>query len=149
GKNGTEYRTVRKRVASLLPSPENQELYRAVYEDPDIGKLAASIQKLGLQEPLLITQDNYIVSGHRRHYALESIGQAFARCRVLPFRRDSLSTDQYLAVLREHNHQRNKTVAEQVREELVDIDPQEAHRQLCELRDKSIYATEYNGVEVL
>jgi hypothetical protein len=147
--NGVAQWIVRKRVSSLKPSPENTHLYRPIDDDPEIDKLAESIAKIGLCEPLIVTLDNYIVSGHRRHAALLRIGQVFAPCRVLPVRRDAMTTDEYLALLREHNRQRNKTVAEQVREELVDIDPEEAHRRLRELRNKSVNAAEHNSVEVL
>jgi ParB-like chromosome segregation protein Spo0J len=117
GNTSPKYKIVRKRVSSLKPSPENLQLYRSVEDDPDIAALAESIKKIGLQEPLRATLDNYIVSGHRRHAALKLIGQLFAPCRVVPRRRDSMTTDEYAALLREHNRQRNKTVAEQVREE--------------------------------
>jgi hypothetical protein len=146
--DGVEYKTVRKRVASLKPSPENALLYRATDADPDIDKLAASIKKNGC-DPLVLTADGFIVSGHRRHAALQRIGQEFVRCRVLPQRRDSMTTDEYVALLRAFNHQRQKTVAEQVREELIDINPEEAHRRLRELRDKSVEAAENNGVVAL
>jgi hypothetical protein len=149
GVNGAKYRSVRKRVSSLKPSPENRDLYRHVDDDPDVDALEASIKKNGLHTPLTVTSDNYIVSGHRRHAALVRIGQAFVPCRVLPVRRDSMTKDEYVAMLRDHNHQRNKTVAEQVREELVDVDPQQAYRHLCELRDRSVYALEDNGVKTL
>jgi hypothetical protein len=147
--NGISYKIVRKRVLSLKPSPENRQLYRPVDEDPDIKALAASIKKHGLQEPLKITLDNYIISGHRRHAALTQNGQLFCPCHVVPVRRDSMTTDAYVVLLREHNRQRNKSVAEQVREELADINPEEAHRRLCAARNKSIFAAEYNGVHRL
>jgi ParB-like chromosome segregation protein Spo0J len=143
-----EYRIVRKRVSSLKPSPENQMLYRPVDDDPDIDKLADAIAKNGC-DPLTVTSDNFIVSGHRRHAALRLNGQSIVSCRVLPQRRDSMTTDEYLALLRSYNHQRHKNVAEQVREELIDIDPQEAHRKLRKQRDKSINAAEHNGVSTL
>jgi hypothetical protein len=60
-----------------------------------------------------------------------------------------MTTDEYVALLRAYNHQRNKTVAEQVREELLDIDPEEAHRRLRERRDRSVNAPERNGVVAL
>jgi hypothetical protein len=60
-----------------------------------------------------------------------------------------MSRDEYVALLRAWNHQRPKSVAEQVREELVDIDPEMAHRKLRELRDKSVHTAEHNGVEML
>jgi hypothetical protein len=140
---------VRKRVASLRPSPENATLYRPPEDDPDIDKLAESIERIGLMDALVVTRDNYIVSGHRRHAALLRIGQKFCTCRVLAVRRADLTTDEFLALLREHNRQRNKTVAEHIREELVDINPDEAHVRLCERRSKSVYASLYNGVEEL
>jgi hypothetical protein len=143
-----EDRIVRKRVSSLKPSPENTQLYRPVDDDPDITKLADSIEKNGC-DPLKVTLDDYIVSGHRRHAALLLIGQVFVRCLVIPRRRDSMTTDEYVLLLREHNHQRHKTIAEQVREELVDMDPEVAYRNLRKLRDKSVNAPEHNGVQAL
>jgi ParB-like chromosome segregation protein Spo0J len=65
-----EPRNVRKRVASLRVSPENLQLYRCASDDPDVDALAESIRKNGLREPLVVTADRYIVSGHRRHAAL-------------------------------------------------------------------------------
>ena len=144
-----EYRTIRKSVSSLKPSPENTQLYRSADNDPDMESLARSIQEIGLQEPLIITLDKYIVSGHRRHAALLRIGQQFVWCRVLPCRRDRMSRDEYIALLREHNRQRNKTVAEQMREELLDIDPAEAYERLRMRRNHSMFADVYNGVEEL
>jgi hypothetical protein len=143
-----EGRMVRKRVKSLKPSPENLQLYRHTDDDDGIEKLARSIDKYGC-DSLIVTADNYIVSGHRRQAALLLNGQDFVRCRVLPVRRDGMTTDEYLVMLRSYNHQRDKTVAEQVREELVDIVPGEAHRRLRSRRDRSINAHLYNGVEPL
>jgi hypothetical protein len=140
-----EYAIVRKWVVSLKPGPENTQLYRPVDADPDISKLAESIKNNGC-DPLIVTLDNFIVSGHRRHAALQRMGRAWVYCRVLPVRRDAMPTDEYVALLRSYNHQRHKTVAEQVREQLVDIDPEEAYRNLRALRDKSVNAPEHNGV---
>jgi hypothetical protein len=60
-----------------------------------------------------------------------------------------MTRNEYLVLLRSYNEQRNKTVAEQVREELVDVNPEEAHRRLRELRSESVFAPEHNGVQVL
>ena len=140
---------IRKRVPSLKPSPENLMLYDPINpNDPEIIKLAKSIRKNGC-DPLSVTSDGFIVSGHRRHAALMLNGQSFVSCRVLVERRDSMTTDEYVALLRAWNHQRHKSVAEQVREELVDIDPEAAHRRLRELRDKSVYTPERNEVGIL
>jgi hypothetical protein len=147
GSNGEQF--VRKRVASLKPSPENLLLYAHLDpDDPEIVKLANSIKKNGCV-PLVVTLDNYIVSGHRRHLALTLNEQEFVRCQVLQLRRDAMTEDEFVKLLREHNHQRHKSVAEQVREELVDIDPAQAHENLRQRRARSICAPEYNGVETL
>jgi hypothetical protein len=140
---------VRKRVSSLKPSPENALLYaNPDSDDPQIVKLASAIAKNGC-DPLVITADNYIISGHRRHVALTRLGQTFVRCRVLPVERRSMPTDQYVALIREFNHQRHKSVAEQVREELVDIKPEDAYTELRRSRERSIRAAEHNGVRPL
>jgi hypothetical protein len=145
----TRRTVVRKRVTSLRPSPENTTLYRPADDDPDIERLAESIRKNGLLEPLVVTADRYIVSGHRRHAALRRLNWKFVSCRVLNVRRDSLTTDAYVALLRDHNRQRNKTVAEQVREEVVDIDTKAAYQRLVASRATSVFTPEGNGVEVL
>jgi ParB-like chromosome segregation protein Spo0J len=144
-----EYKITRKRIESLKPSPENNVLYRPIAEDPEIVDLVESIRQHGLRQPLVVMMDNYIVSGHRRHAPLLAIGQAWVPCHVLPMRRDTMTRDEYVALLREHNRQRHKNAAELVREELVDINPEDAYKRLQEQRDKSVYAAEHNGVEVL
>jgi hypothetical protein len=144
------YRTVRKRLSAIRMSPENREIYRLVDpEDPEVLKLAESIRTEGLHEPLIVTEDGYIVSGHRRFMALCIIHQVVVPCRVLPVRRDAMSHDDYLALLRDHNRQRYKDVAEQVREELIDVNRDDAHQALREWRDKSIYSDGDNEVEAL
>ena len=62
-------------IYDILPSPENAELYRPVTpDDPETIRLADSIRAEGVKEPLVITQDNYILSGHRRHVAARMAG---------------------------------------------------------------------------
>jgi hypothetical protein len=147
GKRAADSVIVRKRVASLQPSPENRELYGP--SDPaDIRKLAESIRKK-LLEPLVITLDNFIVSGHRRYEALLLLGRTWVNCRVLPLRRIGMFKDDYVALLRDYNRQRHKTVAEQIREEVVDVKPEEAHRRLVALREECLHKPEHNGVHRL
>lgn len=57
-------------IASFLPPPENDEIYQAIsWDDPQTIELARSIDKYGIQEPLLVSRDNYIISGNRRYVA--------------------------------------------------------------------------------
>ena len=140
-------RTVRKRVASLKPSPENCTLYDR--DEPEgIAALAASIKRNGC-EVLVITRDNYIVSGHRRRKALVLNCQVWVECRVLDVRRDQMSRDDYTALLRDHNQQRHKTVADQARETLLDVDRDQSYANLRAARVESAVQPEINGIRAV
>jgi ParB-like nuclease domain len=57
-------------IDSIRPAPENEDIYNAIAtDDPELVELARSIEERGLQEPILISQDGYIISGHRRRVA--------------------------------------------------------------------------------
>jgi hypothetical protein len=145
-------RRVRKRVRTLKPSPENEEIYGPVKEDSDFDKLVASILKDGLHEDLLITEDDFIVAGHRRRRALLKLGREHVQvfCRVLPVRRDSMSRDEYRKLIRDRNHYRQKSAADQVREELVDLEPNKiTHDNLLLHRYQSVHAPEWNGIKTV
>jgi hypothetical protein len=145
----TSYRTVRKRRTSLKMSPENEELYRPISKDPDIAKLAESIRSNGLHEPLIVTEDNYIVSGHRRFVALCLNKQKVVPCRVVPIRWADTPHGEFVCILRDHNRQRQKTIAEQVREELVDVDPDTAYAEMQEGRQIAANGASYYGIETI
>lgn len=115
---------------TIQPSPENDKLYRPVDPNaPDILELAASIRKHGLREPLVVTLDGFIVSGHRRYTACRRAGIQVAPVRVEPIRRTD-DIDAFVALLREYNRQREKSFDEKLREAIVSVDSQEAHIRL-------------------
>jgi ParB-like nuclease domain len=61
-------------IDSIIPAPENDEIYRAIaWNDPEILALARSIKERGVQEPILISRDGYILSGHRRRYCRSGV----------------------------------------------------------------------------
>jgi hypothetical protein len=147
GGNGAGERMVRKWVAALKPAPENETLYHPVDgDDNGVIDLAESIKRTGC-DPLLVTKDNVIVWGHRRRLALLRIGQEQVRCRVLDVNWADLTKEQKLRLLRDGNQQRDKSAAEEVREELVDIDPDQASENLLARRYSSVCAPEANGLE--
>ena len=120
------------RLCDITPSLENDELYRPVDpNDPDIKALAASIRKLGVVEPLVITLDDVILSGHRRHAAA-----AIAKLKRVPCRREPiLSTDpRFMLLLREFNRQRVKSIDEVLREEILTANPDHAYDSLLQYR---------------
>src|SRR5262249_13390759 len=98
---------VQRPLTAIRPSPLNAKLYRPRSDtDPEIRALADSIRQPGLLEPLVISRDNYLLSGHRRHRACRLAGVTEVPCRV----QDLVSTDpQFLIQLRESNRQRVKS----------------------------------------
>ncbi len=123
-------------IDKVFPSPENERLYRPVDPgDPEVQALAVSIRERGIQEPLLIDPDGWIISGHRRHAAARLAGLSEVPCRVSKVSRFR-NREKFLTLLRECNRQRVKTRDEQLREEVVSINPKEAHRALREFREK-------------
>ena len=123
-------------IDEIRPSPENAKLYRPVdRNDPDVKALAKSIREHGLQEPLVVTRDGWIISGHRRHVAARLAGLKTVPCRVHPIRREG-DRDQFVRLLREFNRQRVKSFDEKLREEVVSVDPEEAYRSLIAHREE-------------
>ena len=121
-------------IAQVRPSPENARLYRPVDPtDSEIVALARSIAEHGVQEPLLITRDHWILSGHRRYAAAKLAGLATVPCRVKAVRKDA-DHDEFMVLLRECNRQRHKTFDERLREEVLSANPEDAHRALVEYR---------------
>ncbi len=122
---------------AIRPSPENDRLYRPIDpNDPDIQALAQSIRERGVKEPLVITEDNWILSGHRRHVAAGLAGLSEVPVRTEPIRRDE-DPDEFLRLLREFNRQREKSFDEKLREEIVSSNPHEAHWSLTQHRRQS------------
>lgn len=125
---------VRKATRELEPSPENRELYRD--DRAGLRELGEHLKKRGVLEPLVITSDNYIVSGHRRHAAAVLVGIRELPCRVLDKTRDEYTADEYIALLREYNRQRSKSLDSLLAEAAVDANPDAAYISLVNGRVK-------------
>jgi hypothetical protein len=60
---------------SLKSIPENDEVYAKLTVDaPEMRDLIASVRKNRVMEPIRVTSDGYIVSGHRRRFAALATG---------------------------------------------------------------------------
>jgi hypothetical protein len=123
-----------RQVWILKPSPENKELYRD--DDASLREFAAHIRRDGILEPLAVTTDDYVVSGHRRLAAARLAGLSEVPCRILKFKRTDLETAEYVKLLRECNRQRSKSIDEILRESVVDANPEAAYSCLVESRVK-------------
>ncbi len=120
-------------IALIKPSPENDTLYTPVnVKAADFLSLVQSVRENGILEPLVITLDNFLISGHRRHAAARA-----ARLRRVPCRFEHIyrGDESFLPMLREHNRQRTKNRSEQLREAVVDVKPAAAYQSLLEHRE--------------
>ena len=127
-------------VNDIFLGAENDLLYdRFGIANADDRELTISIRDNGIQEPLVVSQDHVLLSGHRRFAAAKFIGLATVPVRVMAVVFNQLDTAERLAVLRRFNQQREKSPSERIREKLLDIEPAQAHRDLA-LRKAKIRA---------
>jgi hypothetical protein len=123
------------RLNDIKPHPFNDKLYKPVDpNDPDVRALAQSIREQGVLDPLVLTSDYYILSGHRRRVAAMLAGLDEVPCRIEDVRSDGPDIPRLLAT---YNRQRVKTSAEMLREEVVLANPEESHRRLLQHRRRS------------
>jgi ParB-like chromosome segregation protein Spo0J len=121
----------------IHPSPENDDLYIKINtDDPDFRELVESIRQFGVLDPLVLTLDNYVISGHRRRMAAMFADLEFVPVRYENIRRSD-DPSGYVRLLREHNRQRIKTNGERLREEIVSVNAEDAYVELMEYRERS------------
>lgn len=121
-------------LSSVRPSPDNDKVYRPIDAgDAELLALAESIRQNGVREPLVVSEDGWLLSGHRRRAAAEIAGLEVVPVRVEAVRR-SADPDKFLRLLREFNRQRIKGFDEHLREAVIDADPEECRRELVEFR---------------
>ena len=126
---------IQMRLCELKPSPENDSLYKPVDpSDPAIVAMAKSMREPhGVLEPLVISLDNFILSGHRRNAAATLAGLEHVPVRIHSvWRSDDI--DAFVVLLREYNRQRVKTIAETMRESIIDVTPEAARAELVAYR---------------
>jgi hypothetical protein len=129
-KEEVQFRSLR----SIKPAPENRIVYRAIaVDDPEIVELARSIKMNGVLDPILITTDGYIISGHRRYAASLLAGLKKVPVKIHPISRRE-HPDAFLKLLVKANSQRIKNVSEILHESAVKIDPKTAHEQIINER---------------
>jgi hypothetical protein len=119
-------------TASIRPAPENDTLYRPVDPaDPELVNLARDIERNGILDPLVVTADGYLVSGHRRLAAAKLAGLTDVPVIEKPIRR---SDPEFVPLLASFNKQREKTLDEKLRESVVEASAGEAYDALLSHR---------------
>jgi hypothetical protein len=119
-------------IKEIKQAPENESIYDNFgVAKSDDWQLVQSIRDNGILEPLVITADRFLLSGHRRLAASNFIGLL-----TVPVRKhkdvffSNLNTQERLDLLRLHNQQREKSPSEKIREAMVGLDPKVAHAEL-------------------
>lgn len=108
-----------RRLAEILVSGENDRIYNAINpNDPAFIGLVESIRTHGVMKPLGITEDDYLVDGHRRLAACKALDLKRVPCMV--HKGLFLDSPEFLTVLRQCNNQRAKGLDEILRENMVD-----------------------------
>ena len=102
-------------INQLKTCPINSEIYR----DSDVGDLVNSIGEVGLLQPIVVTPENIIISGHRRFKAIQSLGWTEVEVEVKEVDDDSIPL--YIVLF---NQSRNKGASELIREIIVLMDSQ-------------------------
>src|SRR5262249_50055953 len=126
-------------LSEIMPSPENDKLYKPVDpKDPAVLELAESIRTAGFQGAIVVSLDDYILSGHRRRVAARLAGLWELPCVVENIRRlddDGDVNPEFVRRLEMYNRQREKTLDEKLREAVVKADPEDAYAALSEHRE--------------
>ena len=89
------------RLELLRLHPDNNR----IYQPTDSSDLKKSLASFGQLEPLAITKDNRIISGHRRFAVMEELGWEECEVRIV-------EPDSEIIALIEHNRHRQKTASD-------------------------------------
>jgi hypothetical protein len=126
-------------VSLVHVATENDLLYdRFGIANRDDADLVSSIRDKGIQEPLTLSEDDVLLSGHRRFAAAKYLGLTTVPVRTVAVYFNSLDKATRLATLRLYNQQREKSPGERIKEKLLDIDPNDAHQKLLRRRLDSV-----------
>src|SRR5262249_44501799 len=113
---------IHRALSEIRPSPENDKLYKPIdRNDPDFRAFVEKVRINGITDALIITNDGYLCTGHRRYAAAGVIGLESVPCRVADICHDD---PRFLTFLRDCNRQRVKSFDEVLREEVVSANPE-------------------------
>jgi hypothetical protein len=93
------------KLSDLSGHPDNNN----IYDPTDLTDLEQSLSAHGQLEPIAITKDKLIISGHRRFAAMKSLGWTDCEVRIV-------EPENEIIALIEHNRHRQKTKGDILRE---------------------------------
>lgn len=127
-----------RRISSIRVASVNSKVYRPVSaDDPEVRSLADSIREHGVLEPLVISEDGRLLSGHRRLVAAPLAGLTMVPVRIAKVNQEK-EPEKFLRMLVAFNKQRLKSFEEKVRESVIEVDPEQAHQALRAYRASKV-----------
>jgi len=114
-------------IAEIRVERQNDNLYeKFLISNADDHALVESIRARGVLEPLVISLDHVLLSGHRRLCAARHLRLASVPVRIANVKYRALSDSDRHRLLSEFNQQRDKTTEEKINEAFVRTDPEMA-----------------------
>src|SRR5262249_1955692 len=115
-------------LTDIGPAVINDIMYGVINSnDPSLDDLAGLMDKEGQLEPVVLTLDNVLLSGHRRRGVALRLGWRTLKARRHPIRSTDPEFEQLLVT---YNAQREKSPDVRVREQLLLTDPETAYDDL-------------------
>lgn len=123
-------------VADINPAKVNDMVYGVINpHDPSLDELARAMSGPDEQlEPVVLTLDNVLLSGHRRRAVALRLGWKTLKARRHPI---SSTDPQFEKLLVTYNAQRDKSPDMRIREELVLTDPKNAYEAMVSQRQEA------------
>ncbi|MBN8600542.1 MAG: ParB N-terminal domain-containing protein [Planctomycetes bacterium] len=133
-----EFDSFSSSVEHLHPSPENDEIYGVVDTTAnEFIDFANDIARNGIREPIVVSADGYLISGHRRFAAAKLVGMQEVPVRwITDLYRSNHTSTEWKRQLVSYNQQRVKSATVRLREAALQVDPDIAYQQLCFERDQ-------------
>lgn len=133
-------------IDAVKLSAENNRVYQGFsWDNEDDRRLYFDVEQAGrIREPLILTPDYDLVSGHRRIAVAELRGMATVPVLVdHEIRRMDYTSDEWTALLVQHNSHRDKDVGEILNERIALRTSEDAHAE--HVKARSALAAEQNA----
>jgi hypothetical protein len=122
-------------IGEVKPAVVNDVVYGVIDpDDPSLDDLAESMAARGQLEPVVLTLDNILLSGHRRRAVALRLGWPTLKARRHPIRSGDPEFEQLLVTC---NTQRDKSPDVRIREQIVLADPESAYEALVAERARA------------
>jgi ParB-like chromosome segregation protein Spo0J len=136
-------------VDQLKPADQNDVRKGGVYkpltlDDPELKDFIEQVRRDGqIFQPIHVTRDNTIISGHRRHFAAQQVGITHLKVIRVSMDSDDPRLKGLLATL---NLGRDKDPGERMREALAMMDKDAAYKAVVARRMKAPTRTDRSDV---